>query len=149
MDAGFGIHAAVAATTAAAVLACVLVHYEGLNLVARGLVRLHGVQRRRKVLYAVLGVLSLHVVEIWLFGAVYWFCLMLPGAGGIQGAVSHSLLESVYLSAMTYTTVGFGDVVPTGAIRFIAGTESLVGFVMLTWSASFTFIEMQRYWKPD
>lgn len=150
MDAtGLGVHAAVVLATAATVLACVLVHYEGLSLITRGLARLKPVQRRRKVLYTVLGVLALHVVEIWLFGATIRACLMMPGAGEIHGIQTGTLLDAVYLSASSYTTVGFGDVAPVGPIRFIAGTEALVGFVMITWSASFTFIEMQRYWKPE
>jgi hypothetical protein len=147
--AGLGIHAAVALANAAAVLACILIHYEGLSLVSRLMVRLKHVPRRQKVLYTVLGVLVLHVIEIWLFGATLWACLQLPDAGGIAGAEAGSLLDAVYLSASSYTTVGFGDVAPLGPIRFVAGTEALVGFVMITWSASFTFIEMQRYWKPD
>jgi hypothetical protein len=42
--------------------------------------------------------------------------------------------------------VGFGDLVPHGAIRFMTGMEALTGLVMITWSASFTFLEMQRDW---
>jgi hypothetical protein len=57
------------------------------------------------------------------------------------------LLDSVYFSAVCYTTLGLGDIVPTGAIRFLVGTESLTGFVLITWSASFTFVEMERYWR--
>lgn len=26
--------------------------------------------------------------------------------------------------------------------------EALTGFVLLAWSASFTYLEMQRYWRP-
>jgi hypothetical protein len=48
---------------------------------------------------------------------------------------------------MCYTTVGFGDVSPVGPIRFLAGTSALTGFVMITWSASFTFLEMERFWR--
>jgi len=55
----------------------------------------------------------------------------------------------VYFSAVTYSTVGFGDVIPTGPLRFLVGTEALTGFVLITWSASFTYLEMQRYWKHD
>lgn len=33
---------------------------------------------------------------------------------------------------MTYATVGFGDLAPVGPIRFMAGTEALTGFVLLT-----------------
>ncbi|RZA02340.1 MAG: two pore domain potassium channel family protein, partial [Moraxellaceae bacterium] len=46
-----------------------------------------------------------------------------------------------------FTTLGLGDITPVGAIRFLAGTEALTGFVLVTWSASFTFVEMQRFWK--
>ena len=48
---------------------------------------------------------------------------------------------------MTYTTVGFGDLAPVGAVRFLSGTEALTGFVLITWSASFTYLEMERYWR--
>ena len=64
-------------------------------------------------------------------------------------ALRRGFLDFVYFSAITYTTVGFGDYVPTGPIRFLAGTEALTGFLLITWSASFTFLEMQRYWGRD
>jgi hypothetical protein len=57
--------------------------------------------------------------------------------------------DLVYLSAMSYTTVGFGDVAPIGPIRFLTGTEALTGFVLIAWSASFTYLEMERYWKES
>jgi hypothetical protein len=60
-----------------------------------------------------------------------------------------NLLDQVYYSAVVYTTLGFGDVVPGGAIRFLTGVESVTGLVLITWSASFTFLEMQRYWGRD
>jgi hypothetical protein len=34
-----------------------------------------------------------------------------------------------------------------GAVRFLADVESLLGLVLITWSASFTFIEMQKFWR--
>jgi len=142
-----GVQFAVVFATALCVVGCIALHYEGLTHIARRLSKAHVSQTRRKVLYAVLAAVVLHVVEIWMFGLVFWLCLMLPGSGAIAGAYDGSLLDAVYLSAVTYTTVGFGDVAPVGAIRFIAGTEALVGFMMITWTASFTFLEMQRYWR--
>jgi hypothetical protein len=56
-------------------------------------------------------------------------------------------LDAVYLSAETFTTVGFGDLAPRGAIRFLAGTEALTGFILITWSASFLYLEMEQYWR--
>jgi hypothetical protein len=132
--------------TLALVLACVGGHYEGLNWLARRLSRREG-PRRPRVLYAVLGAILLHIIEIWLFGLGIWALLHLPDAGAIIGISSARLLDSVYLSAVTYSTVGFGDVAPVGAIRFLIGTESLIGFVLITWSASFTFLEMEKNWR--
>jgi Ion channel len=127
-------NALVVLVTAISVSLAVLVHYEGLSLLSRWLSARHESHRRRKVLYGIFGVLALHVAEIWVFGAAIWGLLM-------------SLLDAVYMSAVTYTTVGFGDLAPIGPIRFIAGTVALTGFVLITWSASFTYLEMTRDWR--
>lgn len=133
--------------TALSVCVVVLVHYEGLGVLSAWLFQRKGQQKRRNVLYGIFAVLSLHVVEIWLFGITVWLLLQYPNAGGMVGAHPLSLFDGVYLSAMSYTTVGFGDVAPIGPIRFLAGTMSLTGLVLITWSASFTFLEMQRFWR--
>jgi hypothetical protein len=127
--------------------ACVLIHYEGLTFLSRALGRRQVHERRRKVLFGILGVLALHIIEIWLFGLTFFVLLMLPDTGAVAGADPLGLFDAVYLSAMSYTTVGFGDVSPVGPIRFLAGTSALTGFVMITWSASFTFLEMERFWR--
>ncbi len=142
---------AVVAAAVAAVALCVLMHYEGLLLTSRGLQRAGGPQRV-KVLYGIFSMLALHVSEIWVFGIVIWLLLHWPACGHIVSGSAQDpgvlgLLDSVYLSAITYTTVGFGDVVPVGPIRFISGMEALTGFVMIGWSASFTYLEMERFWR--
>jgi hypothetical protein len=138
----------VAGATAAAVALAVLAHYEGLGFLASRLSRLHS-RRRRKVLYGVYGVVLLHVLEIWLFGASLWALLLYPEAGAISGTQATPFFDAVYLSAVTFTTVGFGDLAPLGPIRFLAGTEALTGFILITWSASFLYLEMQQYWRPE
>ena len=35
----------------------------------------------------------------------------------------------------------------SGTIRFMVGTQSLVGFVLISWSAAFTYLEMDRFWR--
>lgn len=57
--------------------------------------------------------------------------------------------DCVYLSFITFTTVGYGDVVPRGMIRYLTGIEALAGLILITWSASFLFIEMQKYWVRE
>jgi hypothetical protein len=139
-------NATVVAATLATVAACVLLHYEGLLFTSTNLER-HPVHNRVKVLYAIFSVLLLHTAEIWLFGLVIWALLRWPECGSIAGDAASHLFDYVYLSAMTFSTVGFGDLAPRGPIRFLAGTEALTGFVLIAWSASFTYLEMQRFWR--
>jgi hypothetical protein len=49
----------------------------------------------------------------------------------------------------SYTTLGVGDVYPKGLLRILVGVEALNGFLLITWSASFTYLMMQRYWHPE
>jgi hypothetical protein len=137
---------AVVVATLVALVLSILAHYEGLI----GLSAALGAKARHqriKVLYAILSLLFLHVVEIWVFGFALWAVLQWPECGGISSHAPH-LFDAVYFSAVTYSTVGYGDMIPVGPVRFLAGTESLVGLVLITWSASFTYLEMERFWRP-
>jgi hypothetical protein len=150
-------NAIVAAATIATVMAVVLIHYEGLFALSRWLASVGEHPRRRKVLYGVTFIVVLHLLEILVFGLVLWGLVHVPNAGAVVGQypshlaqVGHvplHLFDAVYLSAMSYTTVGFGDVVPIGPIRLLTGTEALLGLVLIGWSASFTYLEMERYWR--
>ena len=124
--------------------ACVLIHYEVLSLLNRFLPRLH---MRRRPLVLVFAVLALHSLEIFLFALGYVLLPDLPGYGGLVSSSPLGFVDYGYFSAVAYTTLGLGDIVPVGPMRILAGSQSLVGFVLITWSASFTFLEMQTYWK--
>ena len=136
---------AVAAATLAAVVLCILTHYEGLVGLSEALGRKTR-HRRVNVLYAILSLLFLHVVEIWIFGLALWGVLHWPECGALSSQSLH-LFDAIYFSAVTYSTVGYGDMAPIGPVRLLAGSEALVGFVLITWSASFTYLEMERFWR--
>src|SRR3954469_23328651 len=113
----WGVNLLVVLATAAIVAVVVLLHYEGLRWLSRRLATMPGV-RHRKVLVGVYAVILLHVAEIWLFGASFWAVLQAPDSGSISGAHAASLLDAVYLSATTFSTLGFGDLAPIGPVRF-------------------------------
>ena len=121
------------------------IHYEALLQ----LERLSRSLRRHRwmMLVIVHGMLLAHVVEIWVFGMGYYVAEHELALGQIVAA-PHDWFDYVYFSAMVYTTVGFGDLVPTGPLRMITSTEALAGLSLITWSASFTFLQMQRMWRP-
>jgi hypothetical protein len=104
---------------------------------------------RRQMLFAILGVLALHMAQIWIFGAAWWALLHFPDAGSISGAAHLQWHGALFLSALAFTSLGFDAWVPVGAIRILAGVEALTGLVLVAWSASFAFLQMQRHWKQD
>lgn len=140
------VNALVVLATALTVACAVLLHYEGLGWIATRLQKLPGLVRR-KVLFGVYGVILLHVAEIWLFALALWLLMRAPAAGHVASTSTPEFLDVVYLSSTTFSTVGFGDLAPVGALRFLCGTEALVGFILITWSASFLYLEMQEYWR--
>ncbi|MFE9634043.1 potassium channel family protein [Streptomyces sp. NPDC006463] len=58
-------------------------------------------------------------------------------AGGLRPAEYGSLLDAVYVSLVTASTLGLGDIAPAeGWLRVFAPAEALVGFVLLTATVS-------------
>jgi hypothetical protein len=123
---------------------CVLLHYEALRFLGRTL-GAH-VHKRIGVLLVMLGLLLTHFLEIWIFAIAYIFVEQRPGYGHIAGIRNGNIFDYFYYSSISYTTVGFGELVPIGAIRMLTAAESLAGLALITWSASFTFLAMQRFW---
>lgn len=132
--------------TVSVVIACVLLHYEALTALTKFLKRIH-LPPRSRILLLIFSILIVHVVEIWIFGGAYYLLIADASRGSLLAAHSVGLLDCVYFSAVCFTTLGLGDVVPLGAIRFLVGTQTLCGFVLIAWSGSFTFVEMQRFWR--
>jgi hypothetical protein len=132
-------------TTAVAVVVCVLLHYEGLRFLSELLPKSRLLHRRRIILL-IFSLLLLHIIEIWVFGGAYYLLLHQDGFGELVGAPDASFIDCIYFSASVFTTVGFGDIYPVGAIRTMTGTEGVVGLTMITWSASYTYVEMLKHW---
>lgn len=150
--AGWLVQAGVAAAALVTTVVAALIHYKGMLALGEHFSRLGHIGkgeplRQRTVLKVVAALFVLHVVEIALFGGVYWGLMLLDRTGGIEGTEHFGPMEALYFSAVSFTTVGFGGLKPIGAIRFVAGAEALIGFMLITWSASFMFLHMQRHWR--
>jgi hypothetical protein len=131
--------------TLVAVAGVVLIHYEALRLVSIAMPGMTIPPRSR--LLVVIGVaLVAHIVEIVLFAGVYFLLENGLGLGTLAGETEGGIWDHLYFSAATYSTLGVGDVTPTGPLRIVAGLESLAGLVLITWSASFTYLAMQEFW---
>lgn len=130
------------------VIAVVIFHYEYLHQLSRYLPRLR-LRPRFKIVLGVGGALVAHAIEIWIFAGVYYVAMHEFQWGSLTGGNAYSLMECAYYSFTVFTTLGFGDITPEGPLRYLTGIESLTGLVLITWTASFLYIEMQKYWEDE
>ena len=84
-----------------------------------------------------------------MFALAYHFMYWADGWGTFEGNFSGSIFDCAYFSFTTFTTLGFGDIVPIGNLRYLTGIESLTGLVLITWTASFLYFEMRRNWDAN
>ncbi len=133
----------------ALVAIAIMIHYEMLYQLSRLMPRLH-MKHRYRVIVGVFGALLAHITEIWMFAFGYFFIIRFTSLGSLvafdTGESIHNIMNCIYYSFITYTTLGFGDIIPTGSLRFLTGLESLTGLVLITWTASFMYFEMRKYW---
>lgn len=87
-----------------------------------------------------------HVVEIWLFAGGLYLVNSMDGLGSLEGEFKGTVQDYLYFSTVTYTTLGYGDVIPTGQLRTICGFEAVTGLLMMAWSAAFTVFHIQNRW---
>jgi hypothetical protein len=128
-------------------LSTVLLHFEGLRAIDR--LAASGTRRSRAtVLCVILGILWLHLAEIGLYAGAFVLAADVLRLGRLAGDVDGTGLEYLYFSAETFTTLGFGDIVPEGPLRLLASFEPLNGLILIAWSGSFTYLEVQRHWRP-
>ena len=97
----------------------------------------------------VLGALIAHVIEVSCFAVAYAGLEWIGSFGelvGKPGAVSN---DYWYFSFVAYTSLGFGDITPRGPLRILTALETLTGLVLIAWTASFLFLQMQVTWTQD
>ena len=99
---------------------------------------------------AVMGVfcalLVLHVVEILLFAGVYRLLASWPAMGSFGPEFNGTWSSFVYLSGMNFVTLGYANFDADGPVRLIGMMESLGGFMVLTWSATFIYSVSASLW---
>jgi potassium channel LctB len=69
---------------------------------------------------------------IFLLIDIKGFKIIIDHGSELSGSYFNKLYTSIYLSAVTLFSVGFGDVVPLGIGRGIAIIESLIGYTIPT-----------------
>src|SRR5881227_2149146 len=79
----------------------------------------------------------IHVAEITVWALFYWWRQCLPDAG-----------SAFYFSGVTYTTLGYGDLVLPEQWRLLAPIEGLTGILMCGLSAGLFFATVTAIYTP-
>lgn len=125
--------------------------YETLALLWQFLPRIH--IGRLRVAIVMAAIFCCHIIAIWLYGLTYWYLDNYTDLGGFTGQSIteaghiHDLYGHIYFSSITYTSLGLGDIIPTGGMRFLTAIEVLNGLVLIGWTVTYAFLVMQRFWK--
>lgn len=113
-------------------LVTVAIHLTGLAFLTRALRSGHRLVRPLKnapiaiLLIATVTVFALHSIEIWLYAFLYVLLGALP-----------SFEVALYFSTVTYSSVGYGDVLLPERWRILGAIEGATGIIMLGWSTAF------------
>lgn len=113
--------------------ATVIIHAVGLIEVTRLVgritdrVRLDG--RRSRIIamvIIVLGTLAVLTVEVWLWAVAHH----------VIGSF-HDFETALYFSIVSFSTLGYGDVIPPEEWRIFAALEGINGFLLIGWSTAY------------
>lgn len=126
------------------IVTTIVMHYEALRIVSHVVVRI-SLPLRLRVLFVVLGCFVAHVAEIGVYALAYAAGAHF-GWGGLGGELTGDWVDYFYFSATSYSTLGYGDVYPTGSLRLMSGLEAVNGLFLIAWSTSFTYLAMERMW---
>ena len=80
-----------------------------------------------------------HTFEITLWAGAYYFL--------VEGDQFANMEEAVYFSAVTFTSLGYGDVVIQGPWRMLSAIQAINGLLITGWSTAFLFAVVQRVWQ--
>jgi hypothetical protein len=119
----------------------VVIHFFGIVLLLR-LVSFHGhrlahlsanLRHGLLLLAAVLGIVFLHTLEIWAYAILF---LQLGAIEGFESAL--------YFSTVSFTSLGYGDIVLGPEWRMLGAIEAANGLILFGWSTAFLFSLMGK-----
>lgn len=123
---------------------CVAVFYEIMAHVWLLLPRLEN-RPRTQILFTVMASFVGHTIAVWAFGLTYYALDQWFHFGTLGGNISHELLEYIYFSSVSYSSLGLGDVYPTEGLQLLVGVEAILGLILIGWTITFTYIVTERY----
>ena len=122
-----------------------LFHFTVLRWLSGGMARI-AMTAGVRILAIVLVALIAHLVEVAVYAGAYALASGALALGDFGGRAIADPLDYFYFSIVSYTSLGLGDVFPSGHLQFITGVEALNGLLLIAWSGSFIYIAMGHLW---
>jgi len=88
-------------------------------------------------------IVIIQVIVLMIIVATLLESLMWAGCYRVIGMFS-SLDEAMYFSLVTFSTLGYGDIVPGPAHRILAGFEAANGIMIFGWSTALLVATLQK-----
>lgn len=82
----------------------------------------------------VLGIFGIHAFQIWVWSFTYWVIGALP-----------DFQMALYFSTVTFSTLGYGDVILSEKWRILGALEGIAGFIHIGWSTAYLITASTRY----
>lgn len=126
----------------AVIATTVITHTVGLVVLTHamgGLIRWFRLHRRAfgkmvAMVTTVLGLFGIHTIEVWTWAVVYELTSALP-----------DFSTALYFSAVTFSTLGYGDVLLPEEWRMLGSLEGINGFLLIGWSTAYLVAASTRY----
>ncbi|MFM9889543.1 MAG: ion channel [Rickettsiales bacterium] len=126
------------------ILTCASLFYEVLAHIWVNLPRFEG-RPRSQIVATILAVFVGHTLAVWMFGLAYYVLDTQFNFGTLNGQITHDFLEYIYFSAVSYSSLGLGDVYPSGGLQLLVGVEAILGLILIGWSVTFTYLVTEKY----
>ncbi|MWD27005.1 hypothetical protein E0K89_005895 [Aquicoccus sp. SCR17] len=130
------------------VFALGILHYLGLMAIRQGAPRRED-RPHLSIVTVFGGLLVVHLLEILVFAAIYRGLIAGGWFGGLDEMPSQTWTDLIYFSGMNFVTLGYTDIKTDGAIKLISMMQSLGGFMILTWSATFIYSVWGQDWTKS
>ena len=126
----------------------VMIHAIGLDFILKYASKVEALLRKivagfYKPVFAgliVVSVFAVNVIHIWLWAILY----LALGCKPLQ-----NLSESLYFATVTYTTLGYGDILLEVSYRMLSAIEAANGFILFGWTTAFIFEVKSRLYRGE
>ena len=120
----------------------VLIHTIGLIVLTRSMLSIidwfrlhrHAFGKIIAMIATVLCLFFIHTIEVWTWALAY-----------LELDVVETLTDALYFSTVTFSTVGYGDVLPPLDWRLFCSLEGVNGFLLIGWSTAYLVSASTRY----